>query len=266
MYRFIGLSVDRNIDKSTYLIVEFTKLQTFFSVLSILYSQTHSTMKFFTLFLVSFCCTTLSLAQTEWKLKKEVDNLKVYYRESEHSTINEIKVRYIAEASLSNIVAVLKDVPGFTGWIYSCAEARVLEQKSNKETIYYSRLDFPFPMSDRDFIAKSKLWQDATTKEIFIKVIGDTDYLPAKKNIVRLPKLVVNWHIKPLTGKRVQIEYHILSDPGGSIPDWLVNLAIDKGPVNSMQAFKEMLDQAKYRTAQLAYIEEFSPHYFGKGR
>ncbi len=209
---------------------------------------------------------TSGFAQTDWKLKKEVDDLKVYYRQSEHSNINEIKVRYVAEASLSNVVAVLKDIPGFTEWIYACAEANAIEQKTPNQSIYYSRIDFPFPMSDRDFIARSKLRQDPATKEIFITVIGDYDYLPEKKNIVRLPQLRITWHIKPLGGRRVQIDYHLLSDPGGSIPDWLVNLAVDKGPTNSMLKFKEMLNKPKYRLAQLAFIEEWTPQPSKSGR
>lgn len=223
-------------------------------------------MKFLSVLLLCAWLSLPSFAQTEWKLKKEVDDLKVYYRQSEHSNINEIKVRYVTEASLSNVVAVLKDIPGFTEWIYACAEAKAIEQKTPNQSIYYSRIDFPFPMSDRDFIAKSKLRQDPETKEIFITVVGDYDYLPEKKNIVRLPQLRINWHIKPLGGRRVQIEYHLLSDPGGSIPDWLVNLAVDKGPTNSMLKFKEMLDKPKYRLAQLAYIEEFVPQSSKSGR
>lgn len=194
--------------------------------------------------------------KTDWKLKKEVNDLQVFVRKSEDSALKEIKVRYIANASMSNVVSVLRDVPAFPEWIYNCAEARVLERISDTETIYYSRIAFPFPMNDRDFIAHSKLWQNADTKEIFIKVTGDYNYLPIKKDIVRLPKIVINWHIQPLSNGKIQVEYHLLSDPGGSIPVWLVNMAIDKGPVNSMQNFKKMLVKHPYQNARLAYIQE----------
>lgn len=211
----------------------------------------------YTLLLLSIQSFAFSQSKnTEWKLKKEVEDLQIYVRKSATSDIKEIKVRYLANASLSNIVAVLKDVSAFPEWIYSCAEARVLERVSDFETIYYSRIAFPFPMSDRDFIAKSKLWQDAKTKEVFIKVTGDYQYLPPKKDLVRLPKLVINWHIKPLTAHKAMVEYHLVSDPGGSIPDWATNMAVDKGPTNSMKNFKDMLSKSKYRSAKLSYIKE----------
>lgn len=208
------------------------------------------------IFLLSQSFAFAQSKNTEWKLKKEVDDLQIFVRKSATSDLKEIKVRYIANASLSNIVAILKDVPAFTEWIFNCSEARVLERVSDTETIYYSRIAFPFPMSDRDFIAKSKLWQDVKTKEIFIKVTGDYHYLPVKKDLVRLPKLVINWHITPITSHKTIVEYHLVSAPGGSIPDWATNMAIDKGPTNSMKNFKDMLSKNKYRNAKLAYIKE----------
>lgn len=195
---------------------------------------------------------------TEWKLKKEVDDLQVYIRNSETSLIKEIKVHYVANASLSTIVAALKDVSVFPDWIYNCAEARVLKRISDTETIYYSRIAFPFPMSDRDFIGHSKVWQHSDTKEIFVNVKGDYNFLPLQKGLVRLPKLIINWHIKPIDAHKALVEYHLVSDPGGSIPDWAVNMAIDKGPINSIKNFKTLLTQSKYRAAQLSYIQEFT--------
>lgn len=192
----------------------------------------------------------------DWKLKKEVDDLKVYIRKSETSTIKEIKVQYVAEASLSNIVAVLRDVPAFHQWIYSCTEAKVLERKNDTEAIYYSKIDFPFPMSDRDFIANSKLTQNPETKEIVIIVRGNPTYLPAKEGLVRIPTLRINWHITPISLKKAIVEYHLVSDPGGWIPDWAVNMAIDKGPLNSIKNFKEMLTKEKYKSTKLAFIQE----------
>ncbi len=193
---------------------------------------------------------------TEWKLKKEVDDLQVFMRKSENSDIKEIKIRFTAEASLSTLVAALKDVAAFPAWVYNCAEARVLKRVTDTESIYYSRVAFPFPMSDRDFIGHSKLWQDESSKEIFVKVKGDYNYLPVQKGLVRLPKLIINWHVKPLSANKNVIEYHLVSDPGGAIPDWAVNMAIDKGPVNSIKNFKALLLQSKYRYAQLHYIQE----------
>ncbi len=202
--------------------------------------------------------TTAFAQKNDWKLKKEVDDLKVYFRKGETSGIKEVKVQFEVQASLRTIVATLKDVPAFTDWVYSCTEAELIKRVSDTESIYYSRIAFPFPMSDRDFIAKSRLTQNPNTKEIFVTVTGDYDYLPQKKDVVRMPKLIIKWHIQPVSAHKAIVNYHLVSNPGGSIPEWAVNMAIDKGPTYSMKNFREMLKKPKYQQAQLAYIQEWS--------
>jgi hypothetical protein len=39
----------------------------------------------------------------------------------------------------------------------------------------------------------------------------------------------------------IQIEYQVISSAGGLIPSWLVNLAIAKGPLETMVAFKALV-------------------------
>jgi hypothetical protein len=44
------------------------------------------------------------------------------------------------------------------------------------------------------------------------------------------------------------------SEPGGNIPDWLVNLAIDEGPIQTIKAFLSLLDAAKYHYVNQSQI------------
>ena len=41
----------------------------------------------------------------------------------------------------------------------------------------------------------------------------------------------------------LQIEYKVLSNPGGDIPTWLVNLAITKGPTETMKQLIKMVEK-----------------------
>ncbi len=201
---------------------------------------------------------SIQAQSSEWKLKKKVDDLKVYCRKTEGSNIEEIKLNFTINAPLMSVVALVNDVPASTEWVYACKEARVVKQLSPTEMISYGRVSVPFPLSDRDYVVKSKLWQDAKTKEVFINTTHVAGQLATVKDCVRLPKMVIKWRIKPIATQKVQIEYHLVSDPGGTIPDWVVNLAIDKGPVSSIKNMKEILQQPKYRDAKLTYIKNFT--------
>lgn len=193
----------------------------------------------------------------EWKLKKEVDNIQVYFRKSPDSKINELRIETTVEASLSSIVTLMRDVPSFKNWIYKCVESKRLHTPSPHESIYYGEMDFPWPLSNRDFIAHSQVSQNPETKAVIITSKGLPGYVPEKPGLIRMPHLDVKWEITPIGAGVVHVAYNLQSDPGGSIPAWLINMAIDQGPTNSIQQIQEMLSKDKYRDAQLSFIQEF---------
>lgn len=209
------------------------------------------------LFIGIFIPLLLQAQTSDWKLKKEVDDLKVYCREAQNSGVQEIKVNFTLDASLTNVIAVINDIEAMPAWVYCCTETRVVKRISPKEVIYYGRVSFPLTMSDRDYVVKSKLQQNARNKEVTIVSNLAPGYVKEVDKCVRVPKLYTKWRIKPLSAERVQIEYQMASDPGGSIPDWLINMAIDKGPIKSIEGLKEMLQQPKYQDAKLTYIKDF---------
>ena len=192
----------------------------------------------------------------QWKLKKEADGLKVYLRDAEDSNIKEVKIEATFDASLSAIIAVLKDVPAYTSWIYKCAKAERLEPAANTSSVYYCEIDFPWPLSDRDFIARSKLRQDPVSKHVFIDVKSSPAYLPEKDGIVRIETMNIHCEFIPVEDNKVRMNYRLHSDPGGALPAWLVNMAVDNGPVNTIKGIREMLKKDKYRDAKLAFLEE----------
>lgn len=208
--------------------------------------------------LVALLVTTLSCfcQAYEWKLKKEIDNIQVYFRKSPDSKINELKVETTVEASLSAIVTLMRDVPSFSTWVYKCASSELIKVPSDHESIYYCEMDFPWPMSNRDFIARSKARQNPETKAIIIESVGIPDYMPEKDGLVRIPHLKVKWEITPIEPGKATVAYNLQSDPGGSIPAWLINMVIDQGPTLTIKKLQDMLSMEKYRNAQLSFIQE----------
>ncbi|NBC07933.1 MAG: hypothetical protein GVY26_12140 [Bacteroidetes bacterium] len=200
-------------------------------------------------------CGQANAQEGAWKLARETDGLKVYLRDAADSDIKEIKIETTLNASLDAVVSVLKDVPVYDEWIYKCLEARRLEASTNTSSLYYCKLDFPWPMSDRDFIAQSQLRQDPDSRTVYIDVKGLPNYKPAKKGIVRINDLSIHYELVPLSAERVQMTYRLHSDPGGSIPAWLVNLVVDNGPTNTVKGMRDKLKEAKYQNARLAFLK-----------
>lgn len=216
----------------------------------------------FALVLFIFTSASWSLPESphvddaEWKLKKETEHIKVYYRKSTDSRVNELKLLTTVNSSLSGLVGLLRDVPNYTNWIYKCEKVEPLGRSTNAEGRYWAELDFPWPLQNRDMICHSRIDQDPETKVVTIKVEGQPAYVEKKDGIVRIEVLALTWTLTPLAGGQVHIEYQLLSDPGGVLPGWLINLAIDQGPTQTIRGLREQVASEKYQSRKLNYIKE----------
>lgn len=214
-------------------------------------------MRLHLLFLILFCATSM-FAQKDWQLQKNTKGIEVYYRDSEDSYIKELKMTTIMDGSLSAIYALLDDLPRYTTWIYGCSSAELLDRPSQSKMSYYAITDFPWPMSDRDYVITSSFEQDPNTGVITSIAIATSDARKAvNKNMVRINDMRISWRIIPLESNKSKIEYHLKSDPGGNIPAWAVNFALDRGPMQSMLRFRELLKEEKYQQIELPYIDNF---------
>jgi len=202
-----------------------------------------------------FLLSGLAAQDIDWIPKKDHDGLKVYYRKPADSNVNEVRIETRLAAPLSAVIAVLKDVPAYGEWIYKCEEAKALEAPQPKASTYYCKIDFPWPLSNRDFIARSRLTQDPDTRTVFIDVTGAPDYLPKNKGTVRIETLQIHYELTPLPNGQVDMIYELKSEPGGALPAWLVNLAIDKGPTETILGMRRMLNQEKYLSERYPFLD-----------
>ena len=191
-----------------------------------------------------------------WELKRDKGDIVVYIRETEGSDIKDLKFETELEASLNSIAAILMNVEGFDDWVYSSEISKTVEQISDTEVIYYNIIDFPWPLSNRDLVLRSRFWQDDATKAIHSQTYSVHDFLPEEDGLVRMTKADIHWIFTPIGNGKVKLVYTLSTDPGGSIPAWMINLAADQGPLMTMVKFKEEIEKEKYRNAKLAFVQE----------
>ena len=211
----------------------------------------------FTLISLLFCCFVFSLQaqnQDDWVFKNEKSGVKVYYRQT--SDIYELKLITSIKSSLSGLVTLLNDVEEYPNWGYKVAESKLLERPSDNELVYYSKLDFPWPLDDRDIIMHNHTTQDPISGKIVATSVAVPTYIPENKGVIRIQNAQTKWTIVPSKGGWLYVEYKIHSDPSGNLPDWLVNLAIDVGPRETISNIRKYVGSPKYQNVKLAYIKE----------
>ncbi len=210
---------------------------------------------FLTLFFV-FSCVSLN-AQYTWQLKKSSDGINVYYRNVENSSIKELRMEATFKTTLSNLVSFLYKVDSYKEWVYSFADARLEKQVNEKEIYYYGLVDFPWPLWDRDYFAHSTIHQDNKTGKVTIISKAVPDYKPDQKGIVRIKDMSIKWELTPTENGMVKVLYYLKSDPGGDIPAWAINMALDKGPLQTLTQLRQLVQQQDKKLAMLSFIDDF---------
>src|ERR1700748_2861134 len=141
---------------------------------------------------------TGSYAQTDWKLKKEKDGIKVYISPISDSKFKAIKVECEMNASASQLVKALLDIKNCTEWVDHTKSCTLLKQVSPSELYYYSEVNIPWPAQNRDFVAHLIVHQDPVTKVVTVDGPAVNGFVPIKDGIVRVHSSKGLWIITPL--------------------------------------------------------------------
>ena len=199
---------------------------------------------------------TGSYAQTDWKLKKEKDGIKVYISPVSDSKFKAIKVECEINASASQLVKALLDIKNCTEWVDHTKSCALIKQVSPSELYYYSEVNIPWPAQNRDFVAHLTVHQDPQTKVITIDGPAVPGFVPVKQGIVRIHSSKGLWIITPLNKSKVKVDYTLQVDPGGNIPAWLVNMLAGESPLKSFQNLRTELNKPDYKNAGLDFITD----------
>jgi hypothetical protein len=205
------------------------------------------------------CCLLLFTAASqaqEWTLKKDEDGIKVYTRLPEGKKLEEVRATVRIKTSLSAFTALLKDVPGYKDWAYNCVESKVLKIVCDTAQCYYTQTDLPWPVSNRDLIFRSSLKQDEKTLVISTNSVCMPEMLDESEDVVRIREGRTAWTLVPLAGGYVDVDYYASIDPGGSVPTWVINSTIDKGPYNTLKKVRELLEGGLHKDATFWFVKE----------
>ncbi len=198
--------------------------------------------------------TERAIAQIVWQLKKDVAGIRVFTRQQSSSQIKELKIETTLEASLSNVAALLNDANNYQNWVYRVTSSRIVKKISHTQLVYYSKIDFPWPLSDRELYALSEMHLDSSTSQLIFESTIWRHAPPPSEEVVRIPYYFSKWVFTPLDSGLLRLEYYLQSDPGGMIPAWLINLAIDQGPIATIKALKYVVKRPPYNDRELAKI------------
>ena len=173
-----------------------------------------------------------------WVKEKEKEGITVYSKTSSQYRMKASKAEMVVSASVDKVVNTVFDVKSYLIWMPDCAKIEILKTISSNEIIYYGLHSTPWPAASRDLVINlKKVPIDGGYKVI---MTNKSNYIEVKEDAVRVPIYFGEWKIiKTTAGTRVSIEYQ--TDPGGSVPDWMIQGAATKTPFDLFEAMKKKM-------------------------
>jgi hypothetical protein len=200
--------------------------------------------------------TSITLhAQKDCELRKSENGINVYACTVQDSKLKSIRADFTLPTSASRLAGYILDINSYTQWQYNMIKAEIVKQDDPNALIYHAEVDAPWPVTNRDLVVELKITQDPLTKVMNFSIISIPDYIPATDGVIRIPRSEGRWIVTPVGENQVEVQYSFMVDPGGSIPVWLLNMAVAEGPYKS---FSNLIKRIKSGAPvqQAAFIQD----------
>jgi hypothetical protein len=181
-------------------------------------------------------------AQQHWEQKRSGNGITVFQADSD-SKFKTVKVQALLTGSKTKLVKILQAVDRNTEWVYATKRSHLVEKISDSNLIYYAETALPWPMKNRDQPIHLVIHPETGDSILTITTIGEPDRLPINTNLVRIQKFSGTWKVKTVSPTQISIDYLLNVDPSGSVPAWLVNIFVSKGPFETFSKLAEKLKE-----------------------
>ncbi|MEZ4330951.1 MAG: START domain-containing protein [Myxococcota bacterium] len=184
------------------------------------------------------------VAETLWRLDRDRDGITVQTRPVPGSGIREFRGTAEVAASVEAIRALLRDADRFHTWFPDTSESRLLE-RTGDVSYQYSVLDTPWPITDRDNVFRAETTRDETTGVVAISVQAAPDRHPERPDRVRVRHARGEWRLEPIAVERTRVVFTMHLDPGGGVPQWLINARVVETPFEALRNLRATLAAAE---------------------
>ncbi|MBK8972864.1 MAG: START domain-containing protein [Hahellaceae bacterium] len=187
-----------------------------------------------------------------WERVHQEKGISISTRPVEGSSIRAFRAIAIIDANPEAVLALMDDPLVCPLWIYGCRESEILETVDFYHRSTYQINDMPWPAEDRD-LAMDVAISERADGTFELVLTNAPDRVPVTK-YVRVPVAEGLYRLKQLAPGRTRLEWTQHMEPGGYLPDWLVNQLLLDIPLVSLRQLRELLadPRSPYRQRKLA--------------
>ena len=186
----------------------------------------------------------LYAAEYPWQLKKTAEGISVYTRKVEGSPILEFKATMTIDAPVAKIIPLFENVEGLTSWYYQCTHSELVKDEGPQDKILYIVLHLPWPVTERDSVFMRSKSTDEKNLNISYSIQALPELLGVRKGKIRVLMINSLWRFTSLPNGKTEIYFRQHSNPGGSIPTFLINAMVVDIPFHSLKTLRQRIMKA----------------------
>lgn len=198
----------------------------------------------------------------DWVKKTESDGFIGYTRATTKTSIDEMKGWGVINAPIAVVEAVLRDIPAEKDFMFMCGDAAEIntpELKGSADVKYvYNVTDLPFPVNDRDVVAKALYTIDKASGTVYVHVTRIESPYKLEKKLVRMPIADISYTLVPKGPDKTEVTYEALADPGGNLPAPIINMLGKYLGVKTVVGIQDLTKKDKYKNAKA--VVTTTPH------
>lgn len=189
--------------------------------------------------------------EPRWEIATQKEGITVFARKAEGENVAEVKAVGLIQAPPEEVWQILVDVDNYTKTMPYTEVSRCIGKEGGGKTLYFYTVLNPPLVSRRDYVLKMENLSDWKGGQGFLKlswrVAEDADRrVPPTPGIIRLKRSDGHWLLEPREGgKATFATYYVLTNPGGSLPTWVVNKANKTAAPDVILAVRKAVQPAK---------------------
>jgi hypothetical protein len=183
------------------------------------------------------------LESKDWKLVKQKNGIGVYTSPGGHDGLKLIKATAEITGSLQRVKQIFTDISIQKEWVYGTRKSYLVKKQDENSLLYYNETGLPWPANNRDVVIRMVMEEGPALKSLVIRQESEKSTFPANKGLVRVQHLSGKWIFTETGNKKLKAVYYLDIDPGGSLPAWIVNLFIAKGPYETFVKLQQLLKE-----------------------
>lgn len=169
----------------------------------------------------------------EWNLAKDKKGIRAYTRVVSNSDHLQFKSEGVVNASIENIVHLMRDVNVMDKWLHTCYEPTIANEVNAFTRLIHMKNETPFIVKDRDLVLIQRMIR-ISDDIVIIELVGKPDTIAKNNKYVRIPVFQGAWRFTRVGENKTNVEYYGHVDPGGAIPAFITNAILIDTPYESI--------------------------------